>query len=610
MEFRKLPGKITNWGVTPDLKVEAAQIVRLTNIFGLFPVLIYILLIIAGIVLHVSFYYQSAICITIAISIGLWCNYKGHYGIAKTIIISSNSILILVTSNVIDGNLSVVAYYFPILACFVFFYDLRKELYTVLLNLSITACCIALCFILPANAFGQINISEETFHAVTRVNYIFAFIAFVFYVYYTTKVKLDTEAKLIESRETAEMMARNADTLARNAEKMTNQLKIEKDKAENDKKAKTIFLSNMSHELRTPLNGIIGTTNLLLQENLNTEIRQQLDLLKYSSEHMLEVINDILDFNKIEAGKLQIDRNIFNLQYLIERTSAVFRQQFDNKQLSFIVEFDERLNQEVISDDTRLNQILNNLISNALKFTRQGVVKLSVQLISSSSYIMVVSFTVIDTGIGIPKNKLSEIFKSFTQANPTTNREFGGTGLGLTISKKLVEMLGGDLKVKSVEGKGSQFYFTLPIKINNNKRNFVNEQTVKELKSLQGKKILVAEDNKINMMVTKRFLEKWEIEIKEAKNGLEALELFKEYDFDLLLIDLEMPVMDGYEAIIEIRKIDPKIPAIAFTAAVFDDMKRKLTGNGFTDYLSKPFRPEELHNKIQEYTFPVSPGNK
>jgi signal transduction histidine kinase/ActR/RegA family two-component response regulator len=602
MEITRLIKKVTNWGVTPDLKVETAQIVRLTNIFGLFPMLVYISLITMGIILDISFYYISCSIITIVVAFGLWCNYKAYYSLSKTIIISSNSVLILLTKNVIEGNHSVIVYYFPILACFAFFYNLRKELKMVFLNLVITIACMAGCFTLPSHLFGRAEVGMETLVTISEVNYILAFLAFVFYIYYTTKVKLQTEALLIESRETAEMMARDAEALAKNAEQMADQLKIEKERAENDKKAKTIFLSNMSHELRTPLNGIIGTTNLLLQENRIPEISPQLDVLKYSSEHMLEVINDILDFNKIEAGKLQVDRNIFNLEHLVERLSAVFQPQFAKKNLNFCVEFDQRLKKEVISDDTRLNQILNNLISNALKFTRQGYVTLNVQLVSSTSYKMMVAFSVIDTGIGIPKNKITEVFKSFTQANYNTNREYGGTGLGLTISKKLVEMLGGEIKVKSTEGKGSQFSFTIPIRINNNKTNFVNEHKVKELKSLRGKKVLVAEDNKINMIVTKRFLEKWEVEIKEACNGLEALALFKEHEFDLLLIDLEMPVMDGYEAMTEIRKINGSIPAIAFTAAVFEDMKNRLIANGFNDYLNKPFRPEELHAKIAQYS--------
>ena len=166
-------------------------------------------------------------------------------------------------------------------------------------------------------------------------------------------------------------------------------------------------------------------------------------------------------------------------------------------------------------------------------------------------------------------------------------------------------MFGGELLVRSSEGKGSEFYFTIPIRINNNKSNFVNEHKVKELKSLKGKKVLVAEDNKINMLVTRRFLEKWDVEIREAKNGLEALELFKANQFDLLLIDLEMPVMDGYEAVTEIRKLNLVIPAIAFTAAVFDNMKHRLLSNGFNDFVNKPFRPEELHAKIAQYTSPA-----
>jgi signal transduction histidine kinase/CheY-like chemotaxis protein len=597
MKLKNLLSQVINWGVTPGMKVEAAQIVRLTNVFGLFPILVYLILIFVGLFLGIDFYVIVCGAMIAVNALVLWFNYQRQYAVAKTIILSVTSIMILISNNAVQDNYPVIAYFFPLLTCFVFFYDMRKEFKAAAVNLVVTVTCMALCFVLPTYTLGEVHISEGNFEIIGRVNYVLAFSVFLIYLYITTKFKLQSETLLIQARETAELMARNA-------EKMARQLTIQKEKAERERNAKSLFLSNMSHELRTPLNGIIGTTHLLLQENNNPALCSQLDVLKYSSEHMLAVINDILDFNKIEAGKLLLDRNIFNLQTLVEKIHAVFQHQFKAKGLDFIIETDQRINTEVISDDTRLNQILSNLISNALKFTRNGSVKFSVQLISATSDTMMLRFVVADTGIGIPKGKSEQIFQSFTQAHATTNREFGGTGLGLTISKKLVEKFGGELEVKSEEGKGSEFYFSIPIKLNCDKSRFVNETRVKDLKALNGIRVLVAEDNKINMIVTKRFLEKWNVEISEASNGLEALNLFKEKEFDVLLIDLEMPVMDGYEAITEIRKLNLKVPAIAFTAAVFDDMRGKLLSFGFSDFVNKPFRPEDLHEKICAYAYP------
>ena len=255
----------------------------------------------------------------------------------------------------------------------------------------------------------------------------------------------------------------------------------------------------------------------------------------------------------------------------------------------------------MISDETRILQVLNNLLSNALKFTHSGGVKLSIQLQSARVGQVKVNFSVTDTGIGIPQSKAANIFERFTQADTTSIREYGGTGLGLTISQKIVQMCAGKLSVESDEGKGSRFYFTIPLALNEAKQPHVNKAPFKSLKALNGINVLLVEDNTINMLVAKRFLSNWEINIKEAVNGQEAVELFKLFHFDLIILDLEMPVMDGYQAIEEIRKIDPRVPVIAFTASVFDDMKNVLLAAGFNDFISKPFRPEELHHKIATY---------
>lgn len=374
-----------------------------------------------------------------------------------------------------------------------------------------------------------------------------------------------------------------------------------KEKAESGAKAKTRFLSNMSHELRTPLNGIIGASNLLLQEDHLANQKPHLDILKFSSEHMMMLINDILDYNKIEAGKLELAEAPVNMKQFVQNVASQFAGQVKAKGLEFKTDIDERLDMEFVSDETRLNQVLSNLLSNAIKFTHSGTITLAVRKLFSSSTQATLQFIVMDTGIGIPKNKHKEIFDSFTQADVNTTRKYGGTGLGLAITKRIVNKFNSDLLIESEEGKGSAFHFTVEFKINVDRKRYINEDNIKLLESLEGIRVLVAEDNPVNLSIARRFLSKWGIQVEAATNGREAVEIFRKGIFDLALLDLEMPEMDGATALKEIRKLNTTIPIVAFTAAVYDNMQADLLQKGFTDFIHKPFRPEDLHSKIRYY---------
>jgi CheY-like chemotaxis protein/two-component sensor histidine kinase len=297
---------------------------------------------------------------------------------------------------------------------------------------------------------------------------------------------------------------------------------------------------------------------------------------------------------------MELEKIPFNLKDFLNRVTAPF-QKSGKAGLDLELVVDPELDLEIISDETRLLQIMNNLLSNAIKFTQKGKITVTARVEKNINREVTVYFSVEDTGIGIPQHKIRQIFDSFTQADTETTRKYGGTGLGLAICKYLVVKMGGEINVESEPGKGSRFFFTATFNVNMQKA-YVNEESLKQLNSLEGVRVLLAEDNPINMLVAKRFLQKWKLTVDEAVNGLEAIEKYNNHHYDLLLIDLEMPEMDGIEVVAHIRKSNQEIPIVAFTAAVYEDMQADLLTKGFTEFIPKPFRPEDLHKKILQLT--------
>jgi PAS domain S-box-containing protein len=386
---------------------------------------------------------------------------------------------------------------------------------------------------------------------------------------------------------------------------MLDNLISARQKAEEAAQSKQLFMSTMSHEIRTPLNEVIGITNLLLQGNPREDQMDFIKTLKFSGNHLLTLVNDVLDYNKMESGKIIFEQTQFNLSDFLEEIMRSYSFRSKAKHLSFEIKKIGSIPEEVIGDPIRLNQILSNLLSNALKFTNEGSITVLIKELNQTANQSKMEFTVTDTGIGIPKEKHSFIFDSFTQASPDTTRHFGGTGLGLAICKKLIELQGGNITIESEPGKGSTFRFVISFGISEKGSKSSSIEMPENFTGLEGKRLLVAEDNKINFFVANKFLVGWGISVTHAENGQIALDILEKQDFDLILMDLHMPVMDGIEATRIIRKSDnPKIkniPIVALTAAIMSESHDKIEDLVINDYVLKPFKPHDLFERILKH---------
>ena len=389
--------------------------------------------------------------------------------------------------------------------------------------------------------------------------------------------RIEAETKLIQEKESAEKLAR----------------------------AKSEFLSVMSHEIRTPMNAVIGFTDLLAKESPRSDQKEYLDIIQFSTRHLLGLINDVLDYSKIESGKITFEHRPFNLKKQVSNLVQLFSSKASEKGIVMRLLEPETAIQLVSGDEIRFNQILSNLLGNAVKFTHKGSIDLGYKLVSQIENNLRIEFFVKDSGIGIPKNKQSGIFESFSQADEGTSRKYGGTGLGLSISKKLVELQNGSIWLESEPGQGSTFFFEIPFQ--KAEQCQVKEEKVEPKKTEQnllGMKVLLAEDNKINVILAKKVLQGWQCEVEVAADGKEALEKVQNGKYHIVLMDLHMPIMDGYEALKAIRNLpDPSIhsiPIIALSANAESELEEEIAKD-FTGYMSKPFNPERLFEVLSKY---------
>jgi PAS domain S-box-containing protein len=421
----------------------------------------------------------------------------------------------------------------------------------------------------------------------------------------TEQVIADEKRKKIEEELRAEKI--KSDRLAKEATQSTN--------------IKSQFLANMSHEIRTPMNGILGFLSLIEKGAYKDrdELRQFTGNARQSAELLLEIINDILDLSKIESGKMVLESTDFNVNDIIEESILLLSSKIDEKNLKVTTNILKNSDVYLIGDPTRLRQIFLNLLSNAIKFTERGEIKIDVSTEKVDEENLVLHASVIDEGIGIPRTKIEDLFKPFTQIDGSHTRKYGGTGLGLVICKEFITMMGGNISVESEEGKGSRFHFTAKLKkqkyvavtsITNRlskdvKESVLNMNQIEMLKKERSKyKVLLAEDNMINQKVAMRILSDCGYNITPVNNGIEVLNILKEKSFDIILMDVQMPEMDGYTATTKIRKLDnalASIPIIALTAHALIGDKEKCIEVGMNDYVSKPIIPEKFVKVIDKW---------
>ena len=367
-------------------------------------------------------------------------------------------------------------------------------------------------------------------------------------------------------------------------------------------RAKDMFISVMSHEIRTPLNAVIGMSHLLLEDSPLDSQKENLNVLKFSAENLMMLINDVLDFAKIDSGNVELEKIKVNIRELVQSVTNSMQFKVNDKHIYIRSVVDPAVPQVILGDRTRLTQILLNIVSNSVKFTETGGVTIEVQVLEQTQGEVRLRFAVSDTGIGIAPDKINTIFESFKQAGTDTTRKYGGTGLGLAITKRLVELHDSHIQVESELGKGSAFYFNVVFRKDEN----FNSQSINKVDSVLNLHALVVDDNQINRLLINKVLKKWNATADFAENGQEAVEkLAQNRNYDVVLMDIHMPIMGGLEATRELRSRQDsylqQVPVIALTASMLHNQMDEIHQAGMNDYVLKPFDPKALFDKLSRY---------
>jgi signal transduction histidine kinase/ActR/RegA family two-component response regulator len=561
--------------------------------YGLFLVLLSV----GGILLSVMFQHQhtlatiAAVVMVLVLVLFKYLTWKGDWRFVAHTLVIVGTVINLADAFIVFQQIDILSIQLVLLIIIFSFYMLGQKwglLYSMANLLPVL-----LFMIYAYNNIYIISLKPERIDQSTVIISVianFCIMVFIHNHFYNAFLK-----NILQLKKTSEQQS-----------KLNINLEIAIDKAEKSSLAKSEFLSTMSHEIRTPLNAVIGMSNLLMMGNPRPDQEENLEILKFSANNLLAIVNDVLDFNKIESGKVVFENIRFNLGELMHNICGGQIIKANEKGLIFRLKIDDALrNKIVIGDPTRITQIIFNLVSNAIKFTRQGYVEVKVGVVEDRHNQIVIRFSVKDSGIGIERDNLKAIFEPFTQESITTTRKYGGTGLGLAIVKRLLELRGVQMQVVSKPGQGSEFSFNLDLPVATEK---LEEPAAKPTvsidsdTSMQHLHILVAEDNMVNTMLMKKFFSKWQVKSSFAENGERAIDMMQYGTFDIVLMDLQMPVLNGFDAAIQIRKMDdPKkasVPIIALTASALTDIREKVFSAGMNDYVSKPFKPDELREKI------------
>jgi signal transduction histidine kinase len=500
---------------------------------------------------------------------------KRYFNLAGFLTVFTLDVLVIAITYWEGLNTGGYLNFFPILAAAGFMANVKKVSMITIVTVALSLISMLVSFFISTGGPQVIDFAPGTERQLLLMNLLLNFTTVTWFAVVVLLIQRRNNSKLIAAREAAEEAAL----------------------------ARTRFLSVMTHELRTPLNGIIGITNIINNEERLPHQQEYLKLLLQSGNHMLRMIEAILQFNKLEADKMELMPAEFHLGRLLTDTAALFKIPCSDKGIALHLKTDALADNNVLGDDTKIIQVLNNLLSNALKFTNQGSITVSVACQQQKSHELEVVFTVADTGIGISQTEQQRIFEDFTQASSDTTRLYGGTGLGLTISKKMVELMGGQLQVESEPNKGTRFSFTLLLPLHHKVAATLEPVNMVAAKPNNQFRILVAEDNAINAKVLCQFLDKWNFDFDVVTNGREVMERIKQHPYQMILMDLDMPEVDGFTATATLRSHNYSLPIVAFTAALIDRNEvLQLQDRGFDDCLEKPFKPQLLYEKLKRFT--------